>query len=135
MVMAESDPLELHRWKHRLLLVFTPDLEAEQARTLEAALEQAGCEVADRDLVVGWLSAADGNRLADEALDAAFAARLRARLGVGVRQFAVFLVGKDGGVKARYGAAPALETVFGLIDGMPMRRTEMRERADDCSNF
>jgi len=38
------------------------------------------------------------------------------------------LIGKDGGVKARYKALPALGTVNALIDTMPMRQQERRER-------
>lgn len=38
------------------------------------------------------------------------------------------LIGKDGGVKARYTAPPALKTVLRLVDSMPMRQQERRER-------
>ncbi|MEF2280015.1 DUF4174 domain-containing protein [Deinococcus sp. YIM 134068] len=38
------------------------------------------------------------------------------------------LIGKDRGVKARYRSLPDLETVLGLIDTMPMRQQERRER-------
>lgn len=38
------------------------------------------------------------------------------------------LIGKDGGVKARYASAPSLNTVARLIDTMPMRQQEKRER-------
>ena len=37
------------------------------------------------------------------------------------------LIGRDGGVKARYEALD-LDTVFALIDTMPMRIQEMRDR-------
>ena len=35
-------------------------------------------------------------------------------------------------IKARYAKAPNLNDVFSLIDGMPMRRSEMRERGLKC---
>jgi hypothetical protein len=38
------------------------------------------------------------------------------------------LIGKDGGVKARYEALPTLATVNALIDTMPMRQQERRVR-------
>lgn len=38
------------------------------------------------------------------------------------------LIGKDGGVKASYRAFPALSTVNALIDTMPMRQQERRQR-------
>ena len=38
------------------------------------------------------------------------------------------LIGKDGGVKARSSALPALSAVLDTVDGMPMRQQERRER-------
>lgn len=38
------------------------------------------------------------------------------------------LMGKDGGVKAKYKALPTLKTVNALIDTMPMRQQERRVR-------
>ncbi|AFD25407.1 DUF4174 domain-containing protein [Deinococcus gobiensis] len=38
------------------------------------------------------------------------------------------LIGKDTGVKARYKAPPSLATLGALIDTMPMRQQERRER-------
>lgn len=48
------------------------------------------------------------------------------RVGAGYGPAA--LIGKDGGVKARYKAPPSLKTVGALIDTMPMRQQERRER-------
>ena len=38
------------------------------------------------------------------------------------------LIGKDTGIKARYNAPPALNTVLGTVDAMPMRQQEKRVR-------
>ncbi len=40
------------------------------------------------------------------------------------------LVGKDGGVKNRWNDSLPLEDLFATIDSMPMRRHEMRQKAD-----
>ena len=42
--------------------------------------------------------------------------------------FSVILIGKDGGVKLRSAEPVSAEAIFGLIDGMPMRQREMRNR-------
>lgn len=47
---------------------------------------------------------------------------------VGAQYGPAALIGKDRGVKARYQAAPPLNTVAALIDTMPMRAQERRER-------
>lgn len=47
---------------------------------------------------------------------------------VGAQYGPAALIGKDTGIKARYRTFPALNTVAALIDTMPMRRQEQRER-------
>jgi len=42
-------------------------------------------------------------------------------------QFAIILIGKDGGEKFRSLSAVKRETIFSLIDTMPMRKAEMRK--------
>ena len=39
--------------------------------------------------------------------------------------FALLLIGKDGGEKRRDTSVPDLNSLFNLIDGMPMRQAEM----------
>ncbi|GGO27277.1 DUF4174 domain-containing protein [Deinococcus humi] len=47
---------------------------------------------------------------------------------VGAQYGRAALIGKDTGIKARYQTFPVLNTVAALIDTMPMRRQERRER-------
>ena len=56
------------------------------------------------------------------------AADIRQRFGIARDRFAVVLVGKDGMEKYRSGQPVDLSFVFDIVDGMPMRRREMRER-------
>lgn len=53
---------------------------------------------------------------------------LRRRLGIGRKDFAVILVGKDGEEKFRSADPVSLQKICDLIDEMPMRRQEMRAR-------
>ncbi len=55
-------------------------------------------------------------------------ARLRKKLGVPPTGFAVALVGKDGSVKETWREPVDPARIFALIDRMPMRRNEMRNR-------
>lgn len=50
------------------------------------------------------------------------------RYGVSEDLFALILVGKDGGVKLTRNEPIALDRIFALVDSMPMRRREIRER-------
>ncbi len=51
--------------------------------------------------------------------------RLREQFEVGDDEFRVILVGKDGGVKLKENTAISTCRLFGIVDGMPMRRQEM----------
>ncbi len=53
---------------------------------------------------------------------------LRENLIVSPGQFAVILVGKDGGVKLHRQEETQLDDIFGLIDSMPMGQEEMRRK-------
>ena len=130
--MAQNDPLQAYRWTHRLLLVFTPNDATDSAQSLRAALDREACGLAERDMLVAWFSAMDGSRLGGETISDGIVALLRARLDVAAGEYGVFLIGKDGGVKGRYAETSVLEEIFALIDGMPMRRAEMRSRPDVC---
>jgi hypothetical protein len=103
--------LESHRWKDRLLLVFAPSEAdgrlAEQRRIAEA--EAAG--FSDRDLLVLEIVG-----LAEQGL--------RQRYNVGAEDFAVVLIGKDGGEKLRSEKPTGGSVLFPVIDVMPMRRAE-----------
>ena len=61
-------------------------------------------------------------------LDHEMADKLRRNFSVAPGQLTVILVGKDGGVKLRRNEQVNLNEIFLLIDGMPMRREEMRRK-------
>ena len=127
------DLLKGHRWTHRVLLVFANDDIDPRATQLEATLEAADCELADRHMVVVWILTDATSRVGGTVISEETANLLRSELRTQPGEFAVLLIGKDGGVKARYDVVPELEEIFGLIDGMPMRRAELRSQPFDCS--
>jgi hypothetical protein len=67
-----------------------------------------------------------------ESLSSQDAQQLRARYGLKADEFAVLLVGKDGGEKYRTQLPPDLSLIYALIDGMPMRIDEMNNNPVDC---
>jgi hypothetical protein len=93
--------LEPYRWQKRILL----QLGGEPRRgTVPAGYD-------DRDLI--WIHSNDDS--------------LARRLGV-LKRPGWLLIGKDGGVKARWSQAPGEAEIYGLIDAMPMRQAERRRR-------
>ena len=127
-----EDALHVHWWKHRILLVFTPRLDDERARALDHQLNERACDLDERDLLVGRVPASGDAHIGASTLAPVSTAQLRRRYGVDRGEFAVVLIGKDGGEKLRTTEVPPLDEVFDLIDAMPMRIAEMRERGHDC---
>ena len=129
-----ASALESHRWEHRLLLVFSPRADDMRVRKLHDNFESRACELADRDLVVGHFPMFGDARLGDQALSPESAARIRNEFNVHFGDFVVILVGKDGFEKRRVKELPDLDAIFAQIDGMPMRRAEMRARGVRCAD-
>ena len=127
------EPLDRLRWEHRALLVFSPGPADQRAARLDAHLAARDCEVRDRDLVVFRLPLGASGRLDKDVLTHDEVARLREVFEASDGAFIVVLVGKDGGEKLRTVEPPDLDDVFALIDGMPMRRSEMAARDRGCA--
>jgi hypothetical protein len=130
--VTSAEPLAAHRWQHRLVIGFANSEDDARVDALNKSFAAAACELEDRDLIVGWSFKSSGSRLGDHALSAQDAEVLRRMLRGQSIEFLVMLIGKDGGVKARYADVPPLVEIFALIDGMPMRRSEMRSPPSPC---
>ncbi len=127
---AEKDEIARFRWQNRILLVFstTPALPAYQTLAYDLTRNQDG--VRERDLVVFFVFGDGASRLGEEPLSDRQAENLRRRFDVRPDEFKVVLVGKDGLVKIN-SVAVSLRDLFAVIDAMPMRQREMRDRPSD----
>ena len=114
-------------WKHRPLLIFAPSGASPELVEQQQILSGQRQALRDRDMALIEVAGAKvRTRFGPE--PGLQATELRRRFRIEPGAFAVILVGKDGGVKLRSAEPVSAESVFGLIDGMPMRRQEMRER-------
>jgi len=129
---AGDDETARFRWQNRVLLVFspTPALPAYQSLAYDLTRNQDG--VRERDLVVFLLFGDGESRLGEEVLSAERTENLRRRFDVKADEYKVVLVGKDGLVKLSSDTV-TLTDLFVVIDAMPMRRLEMRDRPSDGS--
>ncbi|MEO0899051.1 MAG: DUF4174 domain-containing protein [Bacteroidota bacterium] len=134
--MAQS-PLEEFKWKNRILVIYGHiDSMKEQLH----ALGQDNTEKYwERDLLV-FLAIKDGERMQGnrnlflhhneknegwEENDYSNIVRLYFNKE---KAFQVVLIGKDGGVKLKKNQAIDIQDIFDLIDSMPMRQAEMRDK-------
>ena len=113
---AEDAMLDDLRWKVRPIVLIAPADDDPRLRQARGTIAAAANGFARRDMALKVVTAAGHP--------------LRARFGITGGAFAAILVGKDGGEKARVERLTDLEPWFALVDSMPMRQREMRERGE-----
>jgi len=128
---AIAEPLNISQfqWKNRLLFLFAPNRNHPLFEPLHKSLAARKSEAADRDLVVFEILESGPSSMNTEYLDTQAAQKLRDKFDVQRGRFAVILVGKDGGIKLNRQEHTPLKDIFALIDAMPMRREEMRQKS------
>lgn len=131
---ALADLLDVYRWKARPVLVFAPELGDPEMSEMVSRFKDATQAISERDVVVLLVTGNSGDPFVrygpselkfmppDRGPDNA---ALRKAYSVPTDQFAVILVGKDGGEKNRWTSPVAPSVIFDRIDSMPMRRQEM----------
>lgn len=126
--------LSEYQWNQRVLLIFSGEQDRGglyPQQMAELLTHQA--ELKERDLIFFQLMKDDGSgpgigfnvpRIFSEQI-----ALLRDYYSVSPQEFTIILVGKDGGEKLRKrNQVLSTQELFSIIDGMPMRRQEIRER-------
>jgi len=125
---GEADPLKPYQWHRRLLVVFAPSETEPRLVGQRDDMRRHAAGYLDRDLTVFFV-VGEGPVQAFPVQPVDFDERaLRARFDVAPEAFRIFLLGKDGGVKVSSGEVVGACRLFGIIDGMPMRRDEMKTR-------
>ncbi len=132
MILAPKNTMPMDfdqfQWKKRLLFLFAPDASHPIFRNLNSEIKKQKAEVEDRDLVVFEVLEKGPSRMGRTQLDRQVADSMRNRFKAPQQKFTLILVGKDGGVKMRRHDPANLKEVFELIDSMPMRQNEMRQK-------
>ena len=127
-VLASSLDLSQFQWKNRLLFLFAPNRDHPFFDVLHKSLTSRQADVADRDLVIFEILESGPSRMNTNWLDPQIAQSLWDKFDVAQGEFTVILIGKDGGIKLNRQDQTRLEDLFALIDAMPMRQEEMRQK-------
>lgn len=115
-------------WKKRLLLIFSPSESCSDYKIQMEELNKRKAETEDRDLQILEIFDEEVNHLDSISISHEQGKSLKKRFGVKTGQFTVILLGKDGGEKYRSKKYIPIEDIFAIIDAMPMRQAEMKER-------
>ncbi len=109
------------QWKYRIFILSAPCKESDFAQQAKKELKAHGKEIAERD---GYILEIYHNSVADDSLED----DTRTKLKLDPSKPSLTLIGKDGGIKMKQTEKPNIQSLLDLIDTMPMRRAEMRER-------
>ena len=113
--LSYGQDLERYRWKNRLVLIIQ-DLSSEQAANNQLTLfKKEESALQERAILV--LHATPKQ-----------ATQWKSRFGLEETFNGVLLIGKDGGLKFSDSFPVKPKTIFTLIDGMPMRKAEIRQQ-------
>ncbi|MCB1800223.1 MAG: DUF4174 domain-containing protein [Gammaproteobacteria bacterium] len=124
---VHADLLEGFQWQSRLLVLAAPSADDPALRQQREVIAKRDDAFIDRDLRVIELYG-DRGLLDGQPISNADLAGLRARFRLAADDRVMILVGLDGGEKRRSSLTTPLSEVFLQIDGMPMRRAEIRAR-------
>ncbi len=120
---------------YRPLLLFAPSIRDPKFVHQIEELRSHASEIKERDIIIVPIISRETARtqlpadLLGATLSHAEAGSVRSSVGVGSDSFRVILVGKDGGQKLSRKAPVSFEELSRLVDSMPMRRQEIKQRA------
>lgn len=129
MNIVHAQSLEDYQWKNRILILMDATLKSNslQAQLKEFTGQNEG--LTERDLILFLITEDKVYSQHGKALDMN-SESVREQLGISDDFKGVLLLGKDGGIKLKEHFQVASKTVFDLIDGMPMRKAEMRKEGE-----
>jgi hypothetical protein len=120
--MIQAQEIEKHRWKDRLLIIYTTTYSVAEVQKQLDLLQAERDQLKERNVKVYVISEAsiwyDFSEQSEPLQDAKPIDK----------PFEIVLVGLDGGEKFRSGEVQQVRTFIDRIDSMPMRREELRRK-------
>lgn len=131
-IMAESQLnaqyFSQHRWQDRVILVHTPEVDKERWEGQLGILAADPLGLAERKLVVYQIREGYYRKGLNPKGDWIKMESSASSPSITIQGFEIILIGLDGGIKLRQNEYLSLAELFALIDGMPMRRAEIRRQ-------
>ncbi|MCA0931770.1 DUF4174 domain-containing protein [Lutimonas saemankumensis] len=131
-VPIKGQNLEKHTWKNRILVIKTTNKTSEIYQQQVKEFENSEAELKDRKFVLYKVTGDDfesidytqeastnSGNISGTSLEKIFHAQ---------EHFEVVLIGLDGGVKLRQTEVLSKEDLYGIVDAMPMRRSELNRK-------
>lgn len=116
-----SQDFKKHQWKNRVLVVFTNNVKNDSFKKQISILSKNQQNITERKLVVYYFTKDKYIFNFDEYWQKSTKFKREKE------NFKVVLMGLDGGIKLEEKNIVSSEKLFSLIDGMPMRKKELRK--------
>ncbi|MEM0932723.1 MAG: DUF4174 domain-containing protein, partial [Bacteroidota bacterium] len=114
--LVNGQNLDNYLWKKRVVIVFSPFDNHPKVKEQLDAFKPFSREIEDREMIILIPQRAERPKLLE-------------RFRLDNDYVGLILVGKDGGVKLKQKLVVTPKTLFDLIDAMPMRRAELRNKS------
>jgi len=124
--------LEQHEWKDRILII---NAESEASKTYQNQIEElrnSSSALKERKLVIYQVIGNKYELVDFDTKEIKAGGKISENMGVDILTdtvpFEIILIGLDGGIKLRKADIIRKEELFNLIDSMPMRSSELRNK-------
>ena len=118
--------LQKHLWKDRVLIIMSENAQNELYQRQIKILQNDTQGLKERKLVI-YSYFNDGNKIGFSAIIKPFKIKGKRK---DKTHFSIALIGLDGGKKLQQKSILTKEKLFAIIDGMPMRRRELKKNED-----
>lgn len=125
--ITQAQSLADYKWKNRLLILVDKTMETNALLAQHKRLLAKENELTERDILI-FLLTPEGLKFPTRKGRTKPAADIYKKLSITPAFSGIILVGKDGGIKLKQDFEVQPETVFTLIDGMPMRKSEIKSK-------
>lgn len=124
-----AQDLSKHRWENRLILLLETSPAQPETSQQVSLLMSAFEELKERKLVIYLCSPEETKMLfPEEKIVSKDRKSIYSKFKSSEKGFEFCLIGLDGGVKLRKDVPISKEELFAVIDGMPMRRAELKRK-------
>ena len=124
----KAQDLQQYQWENRIIVVYSNETEVDLVSKQLKLLTKELNKLSKRKLILIQAQKNQYKTIFPENSEWV-SSSLTNELKISVEtEFEVFLLGLDGGIKLRQQEIVQTEKLFSLIDGMPMRKAEIRRK-------
>ena len=133
-VNVKAQDLEKHTWKNRILVFKTNHSSSELYQQQVKEFSNSAEELADRKFVLYKVIQEDFEMIdftdSESIHSGIITGKSIEKILNAQESFEVILIGLDGGIKLRQNKLLKKEDLYGIVDAMPMRRSELNRKND-----